>query len=173
MTEQTPWQQVSAGMGRNALPAVLFNALITDTLRHEKDIAEGLSHAWTASEWPAEAADDDVWLWAFEQSGYIVDGHVTPDEERPEKITLYRGAIESRALGMSWTASLEQARWFAGRFVGLRNTQPAHVYQIEATAGEILAHFTGRNEDEWVLDMSDISIEDLTVVETITERQIA
>ncbi|MFZ7128142.1 MAG: hypothetical protein ACOWWM_18455 [Desulfobacterales bacterium] len=76
------------------------------------------------------------------------EGDPMPERER---YTLYRGVSgkrhERRVSGISWTDSMETARWFANRFDLLG---PA-VYTITVSADDILAYLNGRNESEYLL----------------------
>ena len=162
------WFQISGRAGRNDYPYLLVNAVLMDqTLTDEDEIAEAIESAWTAAEYPENAVSQTVWQVLFGVTGFI-DGGVRADNPVTGTITLYRGAIDKRKAGMSWTTSVEKAQWFAGRFMGL-DRQPrglsafhgtkkdavGRVWQITVNADAILAHFNGRGEDEWVLAMDD------------------
>lgn len=75
----------------------------------------------------------------------------------PGPFTLYRGVSGPRRVrrvrGLSWTGSLEIARWFADR----RALADPAVYRVIVTAGRVLAYTNDRAEDEYVvaLDPSD------------------
>ena len=66
--------------------------------------------------------------------------------------TIYRGVAgrgpARRVRGLSWTGSLERARWFAGRFAHL--TDPA-VFRLRVSDCDILAYCRDRNEEEFIV----------------------
>ena len=65
--------------------------------------------------------------------------------------TVYRGVAgrgaARRVRGVSWTGSLERARWFAQRF-GLADPS---VYRATVGEADVLAYSNGRQEDEYVV----------------------
>lgn len=191
------WDEVRGTHGRNDLPAVLFNeaARLSD-----EEVAQGIHDAWVSAEWPVQCLDVredwdehkdvlvysgvDLWIeYLFERVGPLHnDDRVSAESLVPEEgLTLYRGAIEDLAVGMSWTASRERAEWFARRFNGIRHPLygeglVGHLYRLEVSRAEadmVLAHFdseSGRAEDEYVIDcrgFDDSWIEDLGEVQRI------
>jgi hypothetical protein len=146
--------------GRADYPALLAHAVFTHgTLTEPEDIAAAIERAWTMPEWPARALDADVWLmlWQMACAGadddaYLHEGVVTPRAELPDTLTLYRGAAEGHEFGMSWTADIDRARWFAKRFSG--HVGGTHsLWKAEVPRDLILARFhESRGEDEWVVD---------------------
>ncbi len=155
------WSRVSARAGRNDLPGLLFHHL-HDLAPH--DLVTAVTEAWTMSEWPEQHADQNSWLYAFDlaaDGALIVDDEVVAREESGDLaaltdadgcVTLYRGAIESRRHGMSWTNDIEMARWFARRFDGMTDDQ-GKVWTITVPADYVLAILTGgRREAEVVVD---------------------
>lgn len=146
------WRDVSARVGRNDLPYVLGkNWPELDA----GDRAGALAAAWTMAEWPEQSMPPDLWVLFFDHVGYIVDGEPRDREQHlPEIVTLYRGATSDRRDGMSWTGSRDRAEWFARRFEGLDSTRECSVWRIETPREHVLAHFTNRGEDEYVVDTS-------------------
>ncbi len=66
----------------------------------------------------------------------------------PEEFTVYRGVRgRGKVQGLSWTLSMEQARWFADRF-----EPTGKVYRARIKKEDVLAYFSDRNEKEVVLD---------------------
>lgn len=67
-------------------------------------------------------------------------------------LTVYRGvSYNGKPDGLSWTTDYEKALWFASRFKG----KNAKVYKMNITNPDaILAYFSGRNEEEVVIDTS-------------------
>lgn len=163
------WSTVSARLGRNDLPAALVHAVfINNTLTEPEDIAAGVASAWTMCEWPEQAVDQDLWsmLYAYAVEdlvdSYLHDDDIRGRDDLPEQVTLWRGAIEDRRLGMSWTGDRKRAEWFAHRFDGMTD-KVGKVYQVTVDRELILARFEeGRGEDEYVLDpvyLDDLDIE--------------
>lgn len=185
------WDEVSARAGRNDLPAILANNW---TRLRKQDRAAAIERAWVSAEWPEQylalengpygGPIEGWWLWmkmfrqvVTEEETYIHDDELKPLTELPEWIDLYRGAIEDRSTGMSWTGDRDRALWFAGRFSGLdlRRTgqhENGHLYFIHAHRELVLARFTGRGEDEYVLDLGMVdpsAVEDLGEVNSNRE----
>lgn len=68
----------------------------------------------------------------------------------PDEVTIYRGVTEYNAgtiKGLSWSLSLDTARWFAHRF-----GENGHVYKATINKKDVLALYTDRNESEVVVD---------------------
>lgn len=76
-------------------------------------------------------------------------------EKLPQHLIVYRGVSVGRnPKGLSWTWSLDTAKWFAHRFDV--DDQKGYVQMASVDKSEILAYFNGRNEDELVVDTSKI-----------------
>lgn len=72
----------------------------------------------------------------------------------PAEFDVYRGVSKGRVeKGFSWTRDLEKAKWFANRF-GEGYVMKAHVKKEE-----VLAYFSRRNEDEYVINSFKIKTE--------------
>jgi hypothetical protein len=71
----------------------------------------------------------------------------------PGPFTLYRGVAgrgsKRRVRGMSWTGSIERARWFATRWRE-RFGNPG-VYQAIVFEADVLAYVNHRQEDEYIV----------------------
>lgn len=163
------WSQVSERLGRNDLPGTLaYAVLVHHTIDDPDEIVKGLASAWPAAEWPAQYVDPTIWSMLFNQAldslTYLHDEEVRDRADLPDQVTLYRGATEEHAVGMSWTDDLDRARWFAGRFNGLRGTEPGKVWTVTVDSDVVLARFESRRgEAEWVLDVG--MLEDYEVAE--------
>lgn len=68
----------------------------------------------------------------------------------PKTMTIYRGT-DLNVNSMSWTRNLKTARWFAKRCQG-------RVYRAKVHKEQIIAYFGGRNEQEIVVDPSNLKI---------------
>lgn len=165
----TTWNELSSRMGRNNKPhALVYAVVVNEVLTDPEEVAKGFEDAWTACEWPGRAASADLWLGVLGnaldiETEYLLESEVRPKSELPESVTLYRGAPEDAARGMSWTDNLERAQWFASRFPGYLD---GNVYTVEATPDMVLARFhESRGENEWVLDPDFLpEVEDMEVV---------
>jgi hypothetical protein len=79
--------------------------------------------------------------------------------------TIYRGTSgRGDETGISWTLSLDKARWFARRFAILDSTGLGRVYRATVQASDVLAYLTGRNEEEIIVDPT--MLKDVQLVET-------
>jgi len=69
--------------------------------------------------------------------------------------TVYRGVAgcepERRVRGLSWTESLDQARWFAERF----NLPDPGVYRATVEASHVLAYVSWKEEAEFIVMLPD------------------
>lgn len=161
---KTTWDSLSARKGRNDLPVALAMAVLVDgVLKDVEEIRTGVEDAWTSAEWPVRLLSTELWQMLFHKTGFIEDGKAaTP----PESITLYRGCVEGRERGMSWTDNLERAQWFGSRFRG--NFGAEAVYTVTVPGSALLAHFpTRRNEHEWVVDPDALEDIEVTKMETV------
>lgn len=119
-----------------------------------------MRHAWMNTEFPSQNADPERWVDNFTTAGWVSDD----DSPRPtEPIRLYRGAELEHAAGMSWTASVDTARWFANRW-----TKGGEVFWAIFQPDELLARFTTRNEDEYVVDT--VYLDNLDRIKTLTKE---
>lgn len=140
----------------NSLPWLYHTAHEFDVLKHE-DRPEGLTWAWTDAEWPEQYMDTGLWIDYFEEAGFVENGLSGTPPTRP--LVLWRGCIEARADGMAWTERPEVANWFAKRWRGVRQEEPVKVYRLEVYPYDLLAHFTERNEAEWLVNPDTIEID--------------
>ena len=79
---------------------------------HEKELRWLILEAWSAAEWPVGSVGVNAWLLMFKAAGFVSDVDPSPPTA---PLTVYRGAWSLGGRGMSWTRSLEKARWFANR----------------------------------------------------------
>lgn len=71
-------------------------------------------------------------------------------------MNIYRGvALGREPNGLSWTANLEKAKWFAHRFD--RGDKQGYVETAIAKKTDILAYFNTRNEDELVVNTRQLN----------------
>lgn len=154
------WSELSARIGRNDKPGVLFSAVASGILS-EGELRRGLEDTWTTCEWPGRAAEHKVWRYLFELAGVDDDHYLHETElhdraELRDSVRLYRAATEGHQTGLSWTTSFERAHWFATR-LGAIAGRPHEVYETTAPYESVLATFhETRGEHEYVIDTGRI-----------------
>lgn len=150
------WVDLSARIGRNDKPGVLFSAVITGVLS-DRELRKGLEDTWTTCEWPGRAADHEVWVQLFELAGVDEDHYLHETEVRyrallPDTVQLFRAAAEGHQTGLSWTTSFERAHWFATR-LGALSCHHHQIYEATVPREAVLATFHAtRGEHEYVID---------------------
>ena len=122
--------------------------LLADTLGSwAPAITDTVHHAWSSAEYPEDSMEPDRWAELFEDAGYRIDG---APADRPDEITLYRGAPEGRVQRMAWTSSLAVARKFAHS--SLRGREEGRVWSITIPGAWLLAHISDREEHEYIVN---------------------
>ena len=150
------WAALSARIGRNDKPGVLFSAVVTGALS-DRELRKGLEDTWTTCEWPGRAADHEVWVQLFELAGVDEDHYLHETEVRdrarlPETVQLFRAAAEGHQTGLSWTTSFGRAHWFATR-LGALGGRHHEIYEATVPREAVLATFHAtRGEHEYVID---------------------
>jgi hypothetical protein len=87
-----------------------------------------------------------LWLELFERAGYVSD----TDEKLEGVLNVYRGvAGKSHRRGLSWTLSIDRARWFARRYA--RWFGNPLVYEATVDARDVLAFIVDRDERQVVV----------------------
>lgn len=124
---------------------------------------ELIVQAWTGPEFPEANLTQDLWLGIFGTVGFIADDDEDGQQEAPPDapMRLWRGAIPSRARGMAWTSNRSRAEWFATRLDGVSSRERGALWTATAPPNTILARFTRRGEDEFVLDPRNLAIEEV------------
>lgn len=133
--------------------------LIRDYLS-EKDYGELLSYVWTDSENPNQDTNVSIpeWISFFKKSNkrFLMekeDYQIYNDLPDDKEIIIYRGVAKNREpFGLSWTANLDTATWFAKRF----SNDDAYVLKAKCFKKDILAFFNTRGENELVTDIKKI-----------------
>jgi hypothetical protein len=87
----------------------------------------------------------------------------------PKRLTIYRGYDSKRGNpnGWSWTTDQRIAEWFAVRLSGKRSGKPC-IAVGAAARDDVLAHFTGRDEAEVLIDSQHVTIRDRYEVDPAT-----
>lgn len=117
-----------------------------------EEARELLIDMWQDTELPSVNLNDPIFL--FSELGFLTD-----DEEGwnklPDTFTIYRGGSKD---GISWTLNKDIAKKFNNRVYPEENRQ---LWKAEATKEEVLAYFTGRSEEEIVIDPYWIDVEEI------------
>lgn len=121
---------------------------------------ELLADTWTDDDLPSAALSKRQWARMFRASGFLSDGPPKPDGP----VRLFRAARPEGAAGLSWTASLDVAKWYQetpnGSRMGTLYGIPSdflhgrEIYTCVASPRQVLARFSERAEDEYVIDVS-------------------
>lgn len=113
------------------------------------NLARALAVAWSGAARPEQDLPRRRWLTLWRRAGYASDGERVDPPEVP--LTLYRGAPEFYARGLSWTADPQIALWFAQRAANYFK-EPISVYVAKFPPSRLLGriHTLGRGEDEYV-----------------------
>lgn len=128
-----------------------------------KDFSHYLADAWVSSENPSQDVNCSLSLlisW-FQQA----DKKVLMETEDyqvyvslPDELRIYRGVTLGREPhGLSWTANLETAKWFAHRFD--RDDKTGYIETAIVKKEDVLAYFNTRGEDELVVNVRNLEIE--------------
>ena len=110
-----------------------------------------IAGAWDAPDQPVHALGEQRWIELWKTARFVSTAGTPPPTAR---IPIYRGAaLQTKGRGMSWTNSIEKARWFARRFAWYLG--PAGVYVASVAPSAVLAFLDGpggRNEQEVVVN---------------------
>jgi len=145
-------------MIRKAYQLTFLKHIRTYLSKEERD--RMLATVWVNVENPNQDANVSLRTAAswFRQANkkYLMDADELAYYERlPQHLTVYRGVSVGRnPNGLSWTWSLETAKWFAHRFDIA--DEKGYIQRATVDKSEILAYFNGRDEDELVIDTSKI-----------------
>ena len=123
-----------------------------------KDMSRLLAHAWTTSENPNDDVNVPVktavkWFREADKTALMDPEDLKVFEKLPETLKVYRGVAAGRnPKGLSWTTSLDTAKWFANRFN--QGDKTGYIQEATVSKNDVLAYFNVRNEEEVVVDTS-------------------
>ena len=128
------------------LAPLMSDEVLRDTLRYE----------WPRCEAHRPYRAELVCL--FRRVGFVCDSEADPNFA--DRVTVYRGNLgEKEPVGISWTLDRERAKWFStwsqsprAAFLGIDTRGIPTVWQGVVDRNGILGYFTGRGEEEVVLD---------------------
>lgn len=95
---------------------------------------------------------------------FMDDGDRVVFDALPDYFPIYRGTVQNRAPGWSWTLNEERAEWFARRHV--RKDHGPVVLSGHVAKGDVIGYLGGRNEEEIVVienKVQDVHSLDLNV----------
>jgi len=122
----------------------------------DEDFSRLLGHIWVTSENPNQDVNVPIntlisWFRETDKQFLMTKDDFKIYENLPEEIFVYRGVSRGRNPdGLSWTRTLEKAKWFANRF------GEGYVRSGIICKQDVLAYFSTRGEEEIVLDVSKI-----------------
>ncbi len=150
-------------VGRDNGPQLLFN-LWDEGLLTRWTLTRFVGEVWKACDHPEAEVAEELWLLAFEQAGYTVDGRRAEYPDTP--LILYRGASFERRLGMSWTDDVNVARWFASKWNDAKG-YPGIVWTATVESWRLLARNTDTpdGEPEYIIDTFGLALAEYTPVE--------
>lgn len=125
----------------------------------DENMLDLVESAWVLCEYPERNLDGglEAWDMMFNSVGFLSKPEGL---ERPsEAIALYRGATEDTKCGMAWSSNRAIARFFANRTT--YGDLVGRVWTAEVEPDRIYARFETRQEDEYVIDPTDLEIVDL------------
>lgn len=131
-----------------------------------KDFSTYLADAWVSSENPNQDANCDIdmlisWFQQADKKTLMVTEDYKVYTSLPDELNIYRGvALGREPNGLSWTANLEKAKWFAHRFD--RGDKQGYVETAIVKKEDVLAYFNTRDEDELVVNVMNLKIEVVT-----------
>jgi hypothetical protein len=131
----------------------------------DAELKDLVSSAWTDGEMIGHNVGFHACIDLFEIAGFVTDSEDDSWDKLPDVLTVYRGidAEFGDSYGLAWTLSLERARWFA--HYGMRGDSGGEVYKVEVPKQDVLGYFTGRAEEEIVIDPHGLEIEFVEEVE--------
>lgn len=131
-----------------------------------KDFSTYLADAWVSSENPNQDANCDIdmlisWFQQADKKTLMVAEDYKVYTSLPDELNIYRGvALGREPNGLSWTADLEKAKWFAHRYD--RGNNQGYVEAAIVKKEDVLAYFNTRGEDELVVNVRNLEIEVIT-----------
>lgn len=127
-----------------------------------KDFSHYLADAWVSSENPNQDANCDIdmlisWFQQADKKTLMVAEDYKVYTSLPAELNIYRGvALGREPNGLSWTADLEKAKWFAHRFD--RGDKQGYVEAAIVNKAGVLAYFNTIDEDELVVNVRNLKI---------------
>jgi hypothetical protein len=146
--------------GRNNGPGLLFDWWFGGELTVEQ-LHALLPGVWEMAEWPSRHLTRDAWILMFRTAGYCSSPPGLPAPTSPT--TVYRGCTPGRRRGMSWTTDLDQARWFARRFLHVLDTPRTEVVTMDVPPELVLARCEGRGGTDGLSVEAEVVVDCLAI----------
>ena len=118
-----------------------------------KDFSEWFGYAWTASEDPNNDVNVGLktlvsWFRESRKTSIMTNSDYKYFKAIPNEMMLYRGISKGRNIyGLSYTANIDKANWFANRW-----NKYAGVIVLHVKKEDILCYLNTRGEDEYVVN---------------------
>lgn len=137
-----------------------FNAMMElfdlGLVEGDKAKAELIGSVWIDSEniWQHQRQWKKLWSSLKQPQLAMDDDDLTPFKALPDMLEVWRGVRfkSNNPNGLSWTLDRDKAIWFAKRFTGGTPTLFSGMVKKE----KVFAYFTGRSEQEIVVDPANI-----------------
>ncbi|MFB7031004.1 MULTISPECIES: hypothetical protein [unclassified Streptomyces] len=117
-------------------------------------VAAHIGAVWSGAEYPDAALGHGRWRELWRAAGFTRDG--CPAELPGGPVELWRGSMPERRADWSWTTERAIAEEYAGGGFGRK---AGRLYRTMAPAGALLGAYSGRGEEEYVIDTDLTSIE--------------
>ena len=128
-----------------------------------KDFSTYLSDAWVSSENPNQDVNCSLdmlisWFKQADKKSLMNTEEYKVYDSLPDELRIYRGVTVGREpKGLSWTAELGKAKWFAHRFD--RDDKIGYIETAIVKKEDVLAYFNTRDEDELVVNVRNLEME--------------
>ncbi|WP_301150152.1 hypothetical protein [Mycobacterium simiae] len=122
----------------------------------DSSMAGVVAAVWTLAEPFKAGLDPADWIGMFRSNGYTHEGDLCPLPVEP--VTVYRGAVEDRRVGLAWTTDYDTAREFA--CARMSGREKGNIYKTIIEPGLMLAYIhdvLGRGEAEFVVDQERLN----------------
>jgi len=150
------------------IPLLSFVAQYLD----DKEFSDLLSWIWTSTEFPhQESIFKLVDMFKRARKDLLMDGEeLRVLESLPSIVTIYRGlqSADAKRRGLSWTLSLDKAKWFANRWA-----RKGEVLRAEIPKDAIFMYTNSRGEEEVVVNpfrLQNLKTMEVADVEKITNH---
>lgn len=127
-----------------------------------------VARAWDLCGHPMQVLARERWVSLFRLGGYTHEFEPAPRPVDP--VRLFRGSDEAGAEGLSWSRSVDVARWFAVQ------RREGRVFSALVEPWRLLAFMAGGCEDQAVVDTEGLAVEVVEgpeVVSALDEQVLA
>lgn len=122
-------------------------------------LAWALHNAWRRVEVPGRDVSQEKWKSMWRTVGYVYGAERREDLRPTEPVTMYRGAPPEFRDRLSWTSSPERAHWYIHTWrQAAQNNERGRIWQCTIPPERFLAHFDGRGELEWLVEVDGLAV---------------